>query len=91
MGNTPAPVRAQIEERARPRMPLRAIEEHVEQLVEMTIVAIQNEQVAVGLVAQVDVPRCPAFDPVRPGDRFIRNRVEGIADARFLVHAVALT
>jgi hypothetical protein len=28
---------------------------------------------------------------VRLGDRFIRNRVEGIADARFLVHAVALT
>ena len=41
-------VGVQIEEGARSRVPLRAVVKHVIELVEMTVVAIDDEQMAIG-------------------------------------------
>ena len=86
---TPA-VRVQVEERAGAGVPLAAVEEDVVELIQVAPIAIDDEQVAIAAAAPVDVPGLAALDPVRLGDRFVRNRIEGNALIRRMIDAVAL-
>ncbi len=72
-------------------MPGRAVEEDVVQPVQTPVVAVDDDQVAIGLAAKVDVGRRPAFDPMRLGGRLHRNRIERVTPAGCVVDAVAFT
>ena len=55
----------------------------------MPVVAIDDEQMAIGHAAAIDVARLAAFDPVRLRDGFVGNRVEREALPCVVIHAVA--
>ena len=56
----------------------------------MAVVAIDDQQVAVAVAAQIDVARLAALDPVRLRDGLVRNRIEREALIGRVIHAVAL-
>ena len=87
----PAVVSRLVEEGAGACVPGRAVEEDVVQLVQMPVVAVDDDQVAIGLAAKVDVGRRPAFNPMRLGGRLHRNRIERVTPAGCVVDAVAFT
>ncbi len=86
----PPRIRGEIEERPRAAPPLRAVIENVVQLVQMPIVAVDDEQVAIARRSQINIAGLAALDPVGQRDRLVGNRVERKAGAGRVVHAVAL-
>ncbi|NWG14622.1 MAG: hypothetical protein HXY20_13930 [Acidobacteria bacterium] len=82
-------VSLQIKESARACHPAAAVKKHVVELVQVLIVAIDDQHVPVGVPAEVDVSRLAALDPARLRDRLVGDRIEWIAPAGGMVDPIA--
>ena len=87
----PAVVGVQVEEGARVRLPLRAVPPDVVELVEIPVVAVDDQHVAIDVARVVDVSGVAALDPVRLRDRRVGNRIEGVRDVARVRDAVAFS